>query len=81
VFHEHDSQECGKFCTYFLKNFALYMQGNGMKLLSVVYEHGTLFKEFLDIFFSKKFTHMLGEMNNGDFDGPESLYTKRQKHR
>jgi len=24
---------------------------------------------------------MLGEMDNGDFDGPESLYTKRQKQR
>jgi hypothetical protein len=46
---------------YIIKNFALYMWGNGTKLLSVVHGHVTFFKEFLHMFLSQKiYTHVGG---------------------
>jgi len=38
-------------------------------------------RNFCTFFYPKKFTPMLEEMDTGDLDDPESLYTKRQKQR
>lgn len=50
-----------------------------MKLLSVVYGHGTLFKEFLDIFFPKNLHPCWGKWIMGTLMA-QNLCTQRDKN-